>query len=230
MLAPSEEQQVSLSMMLPDAFPHHEPEARGFLLLSAAELLEQRRHDMHLYLALGRWAHLGQVSGPFRRWRRFRPRPGRGRQGRASRTSASHHRAAVGPARRLTTLAALAMYGDASQGAKVLPRLDALGRGLADTIQASQPRRPPAPHRRPGPADHRQPQPNRQDPGPPAVTPGDLLAAARDLITRPDAATAGIWLRTAALLARQALEQAISAQWASFPETQHLRPAPCALS
>jgi hypothetical protein len=62
------------------------------------------------------------------------------------------------------------------------------------------------------------------------VTPGDLLAAARDLITRPDAATAGIWLRTAALLARQALEQAISAQLASFPETQHLRPAPCALS
>ena len=39
------------------------------------------------------------------------------------------------------------------------------------------------------------------------MTPEDLLASARDLIDRPDATTVGVWPRTAALLARQALVQ-----------------------
>lgn len=51
------------------------------------------------------------------------------------------------------------------------------------------------------------------------MTPEDLLASARDLIDRPDATTAGVWPRTAALLARQALEAAIDAQWATSSET-----------
>lgn len=46
------------------------------------------------------------------------------------------------------------------------------------------------------------------------MTPSELLASARDLIERPDATAAGIWPRTAALLARQALEAAVDAKWA----------------
>ena len=41
------------------------------------------------------------------------------------------------------------------------------------------------------------------------MTPEQLLAAASELITRPDSAIAGVWPRTAALLARQALEEAL---------------------
>jgi hypothetical protein len=51
------------------------------------------------------------------------------------------------------------------------------------------------------------------------MTPDELLAAARDLINRPDAATAGVWPRTAALLARQALEGSIDEVWARRPDT-----------
>lgn len=51
------------------------------------------------------------------------------------------------------------------------------------------------------------------------MTPADLLAAARDLIARPDAATAGVWPRTAAVLARQALEAAVDAHWRSSAQT-----------
>lgn len=51
------------------------------------------------------------------------------------------------------------------------------------------------------------------------MTTSELLTAARTLIARPDAATAGVWPRTAALLARQALEQAVGARWAATPET-----------
>lgn len=54
------------------------------------------------------------------------------------------------------------------------------------------------------------------------MTPEDLLIAARRLIRRPDAATAGIWPRAAALLARQALELAIAALWATKPEAAGL--------
>ena len=50
-------------------------------------------------------------------------------------------------------------------------------------------------------------------------TPADLLAGARDLIVRPDAAVAGVWPRTAALLARQALETAVDAHWQSDART-----------
>ncbi len=51
------------------------------------------------------------------------------------------------------------------------------------------------------------------------MTPAELLASARDLIDRPDATTVGVWPRTAALLARQALEAAVDAQWATTSET-----------
>ncbi len=44
---------------------------------------------------------------------------------------------------------------------------------------------------------------------------GTVLAAARDLLTRADPKTAGLWPRAAALLARQALEQALDEYWRS---------------
>jgi hypothetical protein len=46
-----------------------------------------------------------------------------------------------------------------------------------------------------------------------ALTPTQLLAAARDVAGRDAAATAGLWPRAAALLARQALEAAIDDLW-----------------
>jgi hypothetical protein len=45
------------------------------------------------------------------------------------------------------------------------------------------------------------------------MTPVELLEAARQLIRRHDAATAGLWPRAGALLARQALEEALDAYW-----------------
>ena len=47
------------------------------------------------------------------------------------------------------------------------------------------------------------------------MTPEELLAAAGRLIERPDAATAGVWPRAAALLTRQALERAMAMLWAA---------------
>jgi hypothetical protein len=44
--------------------------------------------------------------------------------------------------------------------------------------------------------------------------PLDLVAAARDLLAVPDAATAGMWPRAAALLGRQALELSMRRLWA----------------
>jgi hypothetical protein len=54
------------------------------------------------------------------------------------------------------------------------------------------------------------------------MTPEELLAAARRLIERPDAATAGVWPRAAALLARQALELAMEELWAANPQATGL--------
>jgi hypothetical protein len=54
------------------------------------------------------------------------------------------------------------------------------------------------------------------------MTPSEMLAAARQLIERPDAATAGVWPRTAALLARQALELALDSHWVARPGTARL--------
>ena len=54
------------------------------------------------------------------------------------------------------------------------------------------------------------------------MTPEELLTAARQLMQRPDAATAGVWPRAAALLARQALEQAMAALWAATPQANGL--------
>jgi hypothetical protein len=54
------------------------------------------------------------------------------------------------------------------------------------------------------------------------VTPADLLAAARDIQERPAAATAGLWPRAAAFLARQALEAGLAQLWDSSPATAGL--------
>ena len=45
------------------------------------------------------------------------------------------------------------------------------------------------------------------------MTPTETLAMAQRLLERPDARTAGIWPRAAALLGRQALEQGLDAFW-----------------
>jgi hypothetical protein len=58
------------------------------------------------------------------------------------------------------------------------------------------------------------------------MTPDDLLAAARRIVQRPDAATAGVWPHAAALLARQALEQAMTALWAASPHAARLSRCP----
>jgi hypothetical protein len=55
--------------------------------------------------------------------------------------------------------------------------------------------------------------------------PAELLQTARELITRPDAASAGVWPRTAAFLARQALEDAVTAHWAADSAAQSMRRA-----
>jgi hypothetical protein len=54
------------------------------------------------------------------------------------------------------------------------------------------------------------------------MTPEELLAAARRLVEHPDAATAGVWPQSAALLARQALEQAMAGLWAGQPGSDGL--------
>jgi hypothetical protein len=54
------------------------------------------------------------------------------------------------------------------------------------------------------------------------MTPEELLTAARRLIDRPDAAIAGAWPRAAALLARQALERAMTVLWAADPQATGL--------
>jgi hypothetical protein len=43
----------------------------------------------------------------------------------------------------------------------------------------------------------------------------ELLAISRGLLSRPDAATAGLWPRASALLARQALETALDGYWST---------------
>lgn len=43
--------------------------------------------------------------------------------------------------------------------------------------------------------------------------PGDTLDLARDLLKRADPSTAGLWPRAAALLIRQALEEAVDRYW-----------------
>ena len=58
------------------------------------------------------------------------------------------------------------------------------------------------------------------------MTPHELLAAARALMQRPDAAAAGIWPRAAALLARQAIEAASRAAYllAALSRACHYHP------
>ena len=43
--------------------------------------------------------------------------------------------------------------------------------------------------------------------------PADVLAMAQELLRKPEASTAGLWPRAAALLARQALEMALDRYW-----------------
>lgn len=52
------------------------------------------------------------------------------------------------------------------------------------------------------------------------MTPVELLTEARSLISRPDASMAGVWPRTAAFLARQAIEEAVNARWAASATTR----------
>ena len=44
-------------------------------------------------------------------------------------------------------------------------------------------------------------------------TPAEVLALARRLLHKPEARTAGLWPRAAALLARQSLEMALAQYW-----------------
>jgi hypothetical protein len=46
-----------------------------------------------------------------------------------------------------------------------------------------------------------------------SAAPADVLAMARDLLRKPEARTAGLWPRAAALLARQSLEMALDRFW-----------------
>ena len=54
------------------------------------------------------------------------------------------------------------------------------------------------------------------------MTPEDLLAAARDLLSRPADGGVGGWSRAVALLTRQALEQALAEFWCASPTTAGL--------
>ena len=54
------------------------------------------------------------------------------------------------------------------------------------------------------------------------MTPADLLAAARDLLERPQGADVGGWPRAVALLTRQALENAIDEFWKASTTTAGL--------
>ena len=54
------------------------------------------------------------------------------------------------------------------------------------------------------------------------MTPADMLVAAENLIARPDAKSAGLWSRAAALLARQALESVIARFWLTRADTAGL--------
>jgi hypothetical protein len=54
------------------------------------------------------------------------------------------------------------------------------------------------------------------------MTPDELLAAAKDLMQRPDTLINGIWPRAAALLARQALEAAMAELWAANPQAAEM--------
>jgi hypothetical protein len=62
-----------------------------------------------------------------------------------------------------------------------------------------------------------------QDRREPGMNAEDLLAATRRLVEHPDAGTAGVWPRAAALLARQALELAIAGLWAGRPGWRPVR-------
>lgn len=50
------------------------------------------------------------------------------------------------------------------------------------------------------------------------LTPAEVLRAARNVMERIDPATAGLWPRATALLARQALESALDAFWKEVRE------------
>ena len=110
---------------------------------------------------------------------------------------------------RLNPLAALALTGDTAKGGEVLPRLRAWSRRCADTYQALN----KGAHAAHG-GDLRLLIGDARDlvakiRAGVAMTPHELLAAARGLMQRPDAPAAGIWPRAAALLARQAIEAAM---------------------
>ena len=54
------------------------------------------------------------------------------------------------------------------------------------------------------------------------MTPAETLAAARDVLARPQGSGVGGWPRAVALLTRQALEQALEEFWKASPGTAGL--------
>lgn len=54
----------------------------------------------------------------------------------------------------------------------------------------------------------------------------ELLAAARQILDHPVAATAGVWPRAVALLTRQALEKTLDEFWENSPATAELSRCP----
>ena len=55
------------------------------------------------------------------------------------------------------------------------------------------------------------------------MTPAETLAAARDVLARPQGSGVGGWPRAVALLTRQALEQALEEFWKASPGTAGTR-------
>ena len=112
------------------------------------------------------------------------------------------------------SLAALALFDDEDRAGEVLPRLNKESKASADTFRAVNEGSHEALRGdildvvRNTEKLSRWMQIAR-------MTPTDLLAAAQRLLDRPDARTAGIWPRAAAILARQALEQGLDAYWRS---------------
>lgn len=58
------------------------------------------------------------------------------------------------------------------------------------------------------------------------MTATELLAAARSIMRRDDAATAGVWPRASAFLARQALEESLDDVWRHQAGTAELTDCP----
>ena len=119
----------------------------------------------------------------------------------------------------LRGIAQLALFGEATDASVPGYLNKQWGSGHANTYQALNKGAHDRLRRRPRWPDRGHQSPRPQDLGEAALTPAELLAEARSLISRPDASMAGVWPRTAAFLARQALEDAVDASWAASSAT-----------